>query len=196
MGHKCFISFKTEDAAYKDYIQSSLDVDMIDKSLNEPINSDDEDYIMSCIRRDYLSTSTVTIHLIGSRSAESLGQHEQRYIKRELQASLYNSQANPRNGILGVVLPAVASSIYKGSGQCATCGQSHNYVNINDSTTVKEFSYNYYIPNNKCAHAEDERYCVLVKWEDFCAGPEQYIDAAFDKRSAPIADKVRVYGGA
>jgi len=138
----------------------------------------------------------VTIHLIGTRSAESLGQHEQRFIKRELQASLYNSQANPRSGILGVVLPTVASSVYKGSGQCSTCGRSHNYVNINDSTAVKEFNYNYYIPNDKCCHTEDERYCVLVKWEDFCADPERYIDAAFDKRSAPIADKVRVYGGA
>ena len=46
MRHKCFISFKTEDAAYKRYIQTDLNVDMIDKSLNTPINSYDEEYIM------------------------------------------------------------------------------------------------------------------------------------------------------
>lgn len=64
MGHKCYISFKTEDCWYKKEIQKWSDnekVDMIDKSLNTPINSDDEDYIMRKIREDYLSDSTVTI---------------------------------------------------------------------------------------------------------------------------------------
>ena len=63
--HKCFISFKTHDMEFKKYIQENLAVDMIDKSLNEPINSQDEDYIMRKIREDYLKDSTVTIHLIG-----------------------------------------------------------------------------------------------------------------------------------
>ena len=44
MAHKCFISFKTEDMDYKKKIQEDMDIDMIDKSLDEPINSDDEDY--------------------------------------------------------------------------------------------------------------------------------------------------------
>ena len=102
MGHKCFISFKTEDIKYKEQIQSWVDkdrVDMIDKSLNEPINSYDEDYIMRKIRNDYLSDSTVTIFLIGKNSSENLGWWHQRYIKRELQASLYNGEGNTRNGI-------------------------------------------------------------------------------------------------
>lgn len=36
MAHKCFISFKTEDMDYKKKIQEDMDVDMIDKSLDEP----------------------------------------------------------------------------------------------------------------------------------------------------------------
>lgn len=192
MGHKCFITFKTEDSAYKKHIQEKLDVDMIDKSLNEPINSDDEDYIMSKIRKDYLSDSTVTICLIGTRSSENLGWDEQRFIKRELQASLYNGQGNSKSGILGIVLPSMYDSIYTGSGICKTCGKSHTYVNINDSTTVKEFSYNYYIPNNKCAWSDSDKYCVLVKWEDFVQAPNDYIDKAFDKRSSEIANKTKV----
>ncbi|MGQ3677609.1 TIR domain-containing protein [Tenacibaculum discolor] len=192
MGHKCFITFKTEDAAYKKHIQEELDVDMIDKSLNEPIDSDDEDYIMRKIREDYLSDSTVTICLIGTRSSENLGWDEQRFIKRELQASLYNGQGNSKSGILGVVLPSMYGSIYTGSGICNTCGRSHNHVNINDSTTVKEFSYNYYIPNDKCAWTEEDRYCVLVKWEDFEKAPNDYIDKAFDKRSSDISSKTKV----
>ena len=76
MAHKCYISFKTEDIAYKEAIQNDDRVDMIDKSLNEPINSNDEDYIMRKIREDYLSDSTVTIFLIGKHSAEYLGYQE------------------------------------------------------------------------------------------------------------------------
>lgn len=101
MAHKCFISFKTEDMDYKKKIQEDMDIDMIDKSLDEPINSDDEDYIMRKIREDYLADSTVTIYLIGEYSAENSFLQDQTYIKRELQASLYNGENNTKNGILG-----------------------------------------------------------------------------------------------
>ncbi|MEQ3691046.1 MAG: molecular chaperone Tir, partial [Flavobacterium sp.] len=63
---------------------------------------------------------------------------------------------------------------------------------INDSTIVKEFSYNYYIPNDKCAWSDDDKYCVLVKWENFVQAPNDYIDKAFDKRSSEISNKTKV----
>ncbi len=192
MGHKCFISFKTEDYAYKKHIQEKLDIDMIDKSLDEAIKSDNEDYIIRKIREDYLAKSTVTIHLIGSRSAESLGWNEQKFIKRELQASLYHGEGNTQNGILGVVLPSAYDLVFKGSYDCDKCGKSHRHVNVKD-TTVSEFSYNYYIPNgDKCAWSDDDRFCVLVKWEDFVKSPETYINQAFNKREHPIAEKTKV----
>ena len=195
MGHKCFISFKKEDEDYKTHIQDELDIDMIDKSLDEPIDSEDEDYILSKIRKDYLSDSTVTIHLIGLYGAENKGWGKQRFIKRELQASLYNRDGNTRSGILGIVLPSMYGTIYIGSYDCLSCNPSHkiNTVLINDSTTVKEFSYNYYLDKgNKCCYFEEDRYCVLVKWDDFCADPEPYINKAFDKRTELIAKKVKV----
>ena len=52
MAHKCFISFKTEDMDYQKKIQEDMDIDMIDQSLDEPINSDDEDYLRRQIRED------------------------------------------------------------------------------------------------------------------------------------------------
>lgn len=197
MGHKCYISFKQEDKDYKKKIQEWVDddkIDMIDKSLNEPIDSEDEDYIMRKIREDYLSDSTVTIFLIGSHSSESLGEEEQKYIKRELQASLYDGkEGNSRNGILGVVLPDMYSAIYKGQYICSECGENHNAVYINNSTVIKEFSANYYLNNHgKCAYWEDDRYCVLVKWCEFEKSPNKYIDKAFDKRSQAIAKDVVV----
>ena len=193
MSHKCFISFKTQDGEYKRKIQDELDVDMIDKSLNEAIDSEDEDYVMRKIREDYLSDSTVTIHLIGAYSAEDDSSQNQNYIKRELQASLYNGKNNTKNGILGVVLPSMYDKIYKGKKKCEICGNEHNIVCINDSTVVKEFSYNYYIPKNSgCSWSEEERYCVLVKWDDFAEKPETYIEKAFEKRSSEIAKKTKV----
>ena len=50
MGHKCFISFKKEDEGYKKEIQrwnEDYKVDMIDKSLNEAIDSENLDYVMN-----------------------------------------------------------------------------------------------------------------------------------------------------
>ena len=192
--HKCFISFKTENEDYKTTIQEKLGDMLIDKSLNEAIDSDDPDYVMRKIRQDHLSDSTVTIFLIGADCDENLGWDEQQYIKRELQASLYNGEGNSRNGILGIVLPEMYSNIYKGSYQCSTCGKNHNWVAINDSTVIKEFSTNYYVePHSGCGWSEDDRYCILVKWDDFEKAPETYINRAFDKRNSEIAKKVRVY---
>ena len=142
---------------------------------------------------DVLSDSTVTIFLIGAQSAETLGWKEQKFIKRELQASLYNSEGNTRNGILGVVLPSMYDSIYKGQHICSICGKSHNTVAINDATTIKEFSKNYYLNNHgKCAYDEDDRFCILVKWDDFKCNPNAYIEQAFNKRNHPIASEVIV----
>jgi hypothetical protein len=198
MAHRVFISFKTEDKSYKHYIQNNLGVDMIDKSLDEAIDSNDEDYIMRKIREDYLSDSTVTIFLIGEHSSENEGKEEQKFIKRELQASLYDGKSNSRNGILGIVLPSMCDKIYKGSYACDKCGGNHNSVVINDDTVIKEFSCNYYIKplaEGKCAWSDDDRYCVLVKWDDFkkdAESAEKYIDQAFDKRQHPISKKITV----
>ncbi|VNM35158.1 MTH538 TIR-like domain (DUF1863) [Streptococcus pneumoniae] len=192
--HKCFISFKTHDMEFKKYIQENLAVDMIDKSLNEPIDSQDEDYIMRKIREDYLKDSTVTIHLIGSESSENNYWQNQNYIKRELQASLSDTSAGKRNGILGVVLPSMYDRIYRGEQACFTCFKNHDVVNINEDTTVKEFSYNFYLPldNDKHVWSEEDRYCILVKWDDFKKSPNKYIDQAFDKRSSDIVKKIKV----
>lgn len=196
MKHRVYISFKTEDISFKEKIQNELDVDMIDESLNEAIDSDDEDYIMRKIREDYLSDSTVTIFLIGNHSSEIEGEEEQKYIKRELQASLYNGKNNSRNGILGVVLPNMYDEIFGGTYLCSTCGFKHNNVSINNSTVIKEFSCNFYVeplPDGKCAWSEEDRYCILVKWDDFKEKAEDYIHEAFLKRNDPIAEKVKVY---
>lgn len=196
--HKCFISYKKEDAAYKDYLVDTFGGEnFVNKTLDRTIDSLDGDYVMKVIRQDYLCDSTVTLFLIGSHSSENEGSDwmgdRNYFIKREIAASLFNGSGNTRNGVLGIVLPNMYSSVYHGETKCATCGNTHNLVNINDSTTIREFSYNYYTkPHEGCAWSEEERYCVLVKWDDFVADPEEYINQAYDKRTSPVASKIRI----
>lgn len=199
MGHKCFISYKKEDLQYKNKLLLLFDrSDIVDKTLDRVINSEDGDYIMSVIRRDYLSDSTVTLFLIGEHSSENegydwCGRPHNYFIQRELQASLYNGIGNTRNGILGVVLPEMYDKIFKGRYTCSQCGCNHSYVNIGDETVIREFSANYYLePHSGCAWPDNERYCILVKWDDFVADPDKYVNMAFDKRSTDIAKRVKI----
>lgn len=199
MAHKCFISFKKEDQWYRNKIDDLFSAsDIINKGLDRVIDSYDGDYIMQTIRQDYLKDSTVTVFLIGIHSSENegydyMGRRKNYFIERELQASLYNGRGNTRNGILGVVLPEMYDRIYKGTLPCLVCGKTHSTVDIDDSTVIREFSKNYYIePHSGCSWTEDERYCVLVKWDDFVVNPELYVDMAFEKRSREIVNKVKI----
>ncbi|KAA8365042.1 MULTISPECIES: TIR domain-containing protein [Leuconostoc] len=193
--HKCFISFKFKDEWYKKQIQENLQIDMIDKSLDEPIDSNNPDYIMQTIRDNNLKDSSVTIFLIGIHSSENDNENDQYFIKKELQASLYRSYNHGRNGILGIVLPNMYNTIYSGEGTCQKCGSIHRYVNVNDSTAIKEFSANYYIEkgHSSCSWTDDQRYCILVKWDDFILNPNKYIDESWEKRQSEIVKKVTVY---
>lgn len=168
---------------------------MIDKSLNDPISSLDEDYIMRVIRQDFLADSTVTLFLIGAYGSGNRGAYEQRFIKKELQASLYHGVGNTQNGILGIVLPSMVNSVYGNAYICNSCGGSHNHVAMNDTTVIKEFSCNYYIQKNqtkKCSWTENDQFYILVKWEDFTLNPEAYIEQAYQKRQHDISNYTKV----
>lgn len=201
MAHKVFISFKTEDKEYKQIIQDNLYQNYVDKSLNEPINSNDEDYIMRKIREDYLKDSTVTIALIGQYSAESLHPwvEDQSYIKRELQASLYNGTSNTKNGILAIILPDMYETIHPApyTKKSEYDGKNVTITNMDDNTVIKEISANYYLDSplhNSDIHywKYSEEYVVLVEWDDFKNEPEKYIDKAFEKRTDPISQYTKV----
>jgi hypothetical protein len=199
MGHKCFVSFKKEDNYYKEkLVKLFSEEDIIDKTLDREIKSENGDYIMQVIRRDYLKDSTVTICLIGTHSSENegydnLGRNKNYFIIRELQASLYNGENNTRNGILGVVTPEMYEKIYKGSYRCSECGYNHEYLKVDDDTVIREFSKNYHIePHVGCCWTESQRYCILVRWDDFVKNPEEYVNEAYSKRIDTIASKVIV----
>ena len=188
MSHKCFISFKKEDATYKDEIVKKLRwEDVIVKSLDRWIDSENDDYIMSQIRKDYLGDSTVTVFIVGGHSSELEGEDElnrdkNHFIKRELQASLYNGEPpNTRNGILGVVLPAVQERIFKGLYTCPKCGKVHlepflttykrNIIFRIENVLVK---IKITVPRVKCSNC-NSTHALLP---DFCIPLKQYSNQA------------------
>ncbi|GJM47958.1 TIR domain-containing protein [Weissella soli] len=202
MPHKIFISYKTEDTLFKQYIQDNLAVDMIDKSLNNPVNSENEDYILRYIREHHLSDSTVTLALIGNKSAEKLHPllEDQKFIKREIQASLYMGKANTQNGILAVILPNMYNGIYPppNTTKSSFDGTTVHISNINDNTVIKEISANYYLASpihdeDRDYWTNDGRYVVVIKWDEFILNPDKYIDMAYEKRTAPISKYTKVY---
>lgn len=105
---KCFISYYSGDQEeVAQFVLDHLDV-MIPRVIgvsDEPdlIDSNDPDYVMSRIRRDYLRDSTVTLCMIGSCT------HSRRYIDWELKSSLRRGQYTP-NGLIGILLPSMGTS--------------------------------------------------------------------------------------
>ena len=197
MSHSCFISFKKEDAKWKDKIVEKLGSKRITgKSLDKWIDSNDLDYVMQTIRKDYMVATTVTIFLIGKHSFEdehldSQGHNNQSFIIRELQATLFDRKGNPRDGLLGVVLPEMVSTIFGSTSVCPRCGRQVQTVNISDETVIREFSANYWLTKNDCGdYNESGRYCVLVSYGDFMKNPDLFIDQAYEKTKAPISKEV------
>lgn len=203
MSHNCFISFKKEDAYYKEKIVKRLQADQIHgKSLDRWIDSDNIDYVMNVIRAEYMKNTSVTLFLIGNHSSENEGfeysvedrcyYNKQNFIIRELQATLYNGVGNRRSGVLGIVLPEMYNKIYRGKYVCSCCGTTINTVSINSDTVIKEFSENYYLnPNCKGGHCkEDGRFCVLAKYDDFMENPDLYINRAYEKVNKNINEYV------
>jgi hypothetical protein len=72
---------------------------------DEFINSTNTDYVMQCIREQYLGESTVTIVLLGSCT------HSRRYVDWETKSSLQQGKILP-NGLIGIALPGQVNFVY------------------------------------------------------------------------------------
>ena len=197
MSHNCFISFKKEDKEYRNNIVQKLDENRITgKSLDRWIDSDDIDYVMQITRDKYMAGTTVTLFLIGKHSSENEGidledRNKQAFVIRELQATLYDRVGNPRDGLLGVVLPEMEGEVYGSTSICQHCGKMVTSLNLNDSTVIREFSENYWLKKNACGHFGDNgRFAVLCRYSEFMNDPETYIEAAFEKTKQDISNLV------
>lgn len=160
MPPKCYVSYKSDDQCYRDRIKE-MKIGAVENVYDSSANYNDDGIVLK-LRRGSFADTPVTIHLIGIHSAENLGWEEQKYIKRELQASLLPFGDGLPNAIIGVVLPEAYGRVYAGGA-----------VRINDTTSIREFSS----ANNDCPC------CALVSWDDFKANPHEYIMEVYAARA-------------
>ncbi|WP_378947617.1 TIR domain-containing protein [Mesorhizobium sp. ANAO-SY3R2] len=104
--HKCFISYHhADDHAVRNFVDTfdhAHDVFIVRRLGEMPddiINSSNTDYVMSCIRENYIRDSTVTIVMAGQCT------WARRYVDWEIQASLRSGETITPNGLLGIKLP-------------------------------------------------------------------------------------------
>ncbi|EBV1887500.1 hypothetical protein DN122_01460 [Salmonella enterica subsp. enterica serovar Coquilhatville] len=180
--HKTFLSYHhANEQDLKDNIIETLGGDaFIDKSISDGDISTDvsDDYIMRKIREDYLEDSTVTVVLIGLETSS------RPFVNSEIQASLWGD--NPA-GLIGVIRDELYPSIFSSSAcrdTTCNCGMSLRMIEWGYETYLpylikKNHSYPHTVPH----YHDTDVYCSLVKYSDFMANCEFYIDQAFDKRS-------------
>lgn len=102
---KVFVSYHhANDQFYANQLRdfySQTDT-IIDRSLPEAFDSDDNEYILSQIRQNHLKDSTVTIVLIGQQT------WARKWVDWEIYSSLRPYGNRTVNGLLGVLLPRVS----------------------------------------------------------------------------------------
>ncbi|MGN7297031.1 TIR domain-containing protein [Ferdinandcohnia sp. SAFN-114] len=102
MAHKVFVSYHHyNDQNRADYLRRYYGQNntIIDRSLPEALDSQDNDYILSVIRTRHLRDSTVTIVLIGSET------YNRKWVDWEIYSSLRPYGDRKRNGLLAIYLP-------------------------------------------------------------------------------------------
>ncbi|MEH7388069.1 TIR domain-containing protein [Bacillus sp. JJ1521] len=103
IAHKVFLNLHhSNDQSRADYIKRKYGTlnTLIDRSLPEVRQSEDNDYILSVIRTKHLKDSTVTIVLIGSET------YSRKWVDWEIYSFLRPYGSRKRNGILGIYLPS------------------------------------------------------------------------------------------
>ena len=106
--HRCFVSYhEANSVAVKNFIEEFSDV-FTAKTVgvtdqDDFINSNDRDYVMRRIREKYLSTTTVTIVLIGECTKA------RKYVDWEIASTLRNDPVNGRSGLLGINMKSLGS---------------------------------------------------------------------------------------
>ena len=106
--HRCFVAYHDANStAVKTFIDdfshvfTAKTVGVTD--ADDFINSDNREYVMRCIREKYLTSTTVTIVLIGGCTMA------RKYVDWEIASSLRNDPVNGRSGLLGINMKSVGN---------------------------------------------------------------------------------------
>lgn len=113
--HKTFISYHQDDQEEVDEFIRTFDHDRdvfiaravgSDETMEDLIDSDNDDYVMSRIRQKYLSDSTVTLVFIGQNT------WTRKFVDWEMAASLHQGPVVGKpNGLLAILSPKLDEAI-------------------------------------------------------------------------------------
>ncbi len=106
--HKVFISFHHEDESYKNEFEK-LFGEVLDGFVSKAVGDGDintnihTDTIRQKIRDEFIRDSTVTVVLIGNET------WKRKHVDWEIGSSIRDTRFNPRNGLLGILLPSYST---------------------------------------------------------------------------------------
>ena len=113
--HKTFISYHHDNQEEVDKFIETFDHDRdvfmaravgSDQTMDELIESDDDDYVMRRIREEHIGDSTVTLVFVGKNT------WSRKFVDWELAASLrQGSKAGLPNGLLAILSPELSEAI-------------------------------------------------------------------------------------
>ena len=113
--HKTFVSYHHDDQEEVDKFIETFDHDRdvfiaravgSDQTMDELIESDDDDYVMRRIREEHIGDSTVTMVFLGKNT------WSRKFVDWELAASLHQGpKAGLPNGVLVILSPELNSAI-------------------------------------------------------------------------------------
>lgn len=189
---KVYLSYREDQEQYVKELTLVLGEAVVTGHIASRLKAPTEPLRMERIRNEILRDSEVTIYLIGM-GGSNFEKDAVKFQKWELQASLFSIEGINRNGLLGVVLPEVHDAIFRGEQSCEVCGENHVAIHAFDDVVLHEFYYNYYLPlPAQHDHWDgDDRFCILVSWEDFMKEPERIIELAFAKTQSLVSRKVK-----
>ena len=106
----CFVSYHDADFSEVEGFIRQFGTEFVPRCIGVTdqdrfVGSLDDHYIMSCVREECLSDSTVTIVLVGKET------WHQRFVDWEIAASLISSSTRTRNGILALPLPSMRNRV-------------------------------------------------------------------------------------
>lgn len=167
--HKTFVSFCHEDDYYRNQFEKSFSEDrqeFVSHSVKEG-DIDDQlphDRIRQIIRDEYISDATVTIVLIGKNT------WKRRHVDWEIGSSIRHTTKNPRNGLLGILLPTYS---FSWSGiQTGDVKYSENRAHYNPKTIPPR------LYDNVAAG-----YAKIYSWSNSYSAIREWIHDAFSRRN-------------
>ena len=170
--HKTFVSFCHEDDYYRNQFEKSFSEDrqeFVSMSVSDGDIDDrlPHDRIRQIIRDDYIRDATVTIVLIGKNT------WKRRHVDWEIGSSIRHTSNNPRNGLLGILLPTYLSNM-----------NGINYSDIKYSEGGA--SYNPKTIPPRLFDNVAAGYAKIYSWPNSYSAIREWIHNAFSRRNSVI----------